>query len=99
MLYGFQMALQYHIQVDESQCDNKNIVDTVKGKERPGIYMDTIAADIADIAKKVGCTSFTHKGRLANMAAHHIAHGKDFISIRHCPTHVKSYIANDVRTD
>lgn len=99
MLYGLQIASQYHITVDEVECDNKNTVEVVKGIERSRIYMDTIIVNIIDTSKKVGCNDFNYGERLANMAPHHIAYGRDFISIRHCPNHVASYIFHDVRTD
>lgn len=94
--YALEMIRQYHMRVDQIECDNKVVVESINGSITPDIYCDIIVHDIRKLMTELGCSELRHIPRTANSVAHTIAHGPDFINIKRNPDHIKFVLANDV---
>lgn len=62
----------------------------------PEIYADVVVEEIRRLAQGMECRGFNHVPRQANRAAHTIAHGPKFLSIRHAPNHITHILQSDV---
>lgn len=61
--------------------DNLPLIDSIVGKSRSKIYVDTVKQDIKKLEGDVGDPAFKYIPREANKMAHHIAQVPNFISI------------------
>lgn len=55
-----------------------------------------LVKDVKESMASMECKYCHHIPRKANQVAHYIAHGPNFISVNHDPTHVISFIERDV---
>lgn len=95
MRYAMQMAKQYGSAITSVESDSKNLVEAVNGKQNPVGYCDTIISEIVNIAREIGCMRFEYIPRQANNIAHQAARNKEFISIRHTPSHLLVFLEKE----
>lgn len=90
--YALNTTKQYGLHIHALKGDNINAIDDIKDEIIPKVYGDVVITEITRTTMEVGCGTFMHITRKVNQAAHAIACGPNFISIRHAPSHVFSIL-------